>query len=360
MAVHHLKPAAKPPVEPAGAATAPRQPPGRRWRWIAALAVLATVGAGGGWWFLRPVEVSMGEAHRGPAIEAVYASGVVDYVHQARIAPVLTAPIRAVLVEERAQVRPGQLLAQLDDGPQQGTALQLEAQAAQARAAADRQRRLYDAGFGAKAALDDAETQRRAAEGAAASARARLRDYRLTAPFAGQVLRRDAEPGDLATAGKVAFVVADPRSLRITADVDERDVGRLATGLPALVRADAYPGQTFEAKVSEITPQGDAAGRVFRVRLQLGADTPLKPGMTVETNIVVARRETALLAPSAAVKDGVVWRVRDGKARKVAVRVGAASGPQTEVVSGLTAGDRLVLDPPKTLRDGRRVRAKAH
>jgi RND family efflux transporter MFP subunit len=232
--------------------------------------------------------------------------------------------------------------------------LQLEAQAAMARAGAARTQRLLDAGFGAKAANDDAQAQREAAEAAAASARARLDDYRIKAPFAGRVLRRDAEPGDLASVGQPMFAIADLHALRITADVDERDVARLAVGMPALIRADGFPGRNFEARISEITPQGDAAGRVFRVRLSLPRDTPLKPGMTVESNMITARRAAAVLAPSSAVSNGAVWVVRNGRAHRQVVSVGVAGAERTEI-TGLPAGVKVIAKPPTKLKDGQRV-----
>lgn len=364
MAIHQLHtgrsaaPAPSSVTAAVAARTAGPRPTARRRRpWgriLLGLAILAGAAAGG-FLYLRPVPVRVGHAATGEAIDAVYASGVVEYVRQAHVAPIVTAPIRRVLVQEGENVQPGQMLAQLEDGPQVGTTLQLEAQAAQARFAADRQQRLFDAGFGARAARDDAQAQRQASEAAAASARARLLDYRLVAPFAGRVLRRDAEPGDLAVVGQPAFVIADLALVRVTADVDERDVGRLAVGMEAAVRADAYPGQVFRARISDITPQGDSTSRVFRVRLALPPRTPLKPGMTVETNLVTARRSHALLVPSAAISKGAVWIVRDGRAYRETVRTGAAGADLTEIVGDLTSGAAVVLNPPEKLRDRARV-----
>src|SRR4029453_17241625 len=121
----------------AEAAVAPLQPVRRRRRipWVRFLLVLAAVAAAGagGWALLKPLDVRIALVATGPAGGAVYASGVVEYVRQARVAPVVTAPIRQVLVEEGQAVAAGQALAQLDDGPQEGTTLQLEAQAALAR-----------------------------------------------------------------------------------------------------------------------------------------------------------------------------------------------------------------------------------
>uniref|UniRef100_B0T0M5 Efflux transporter, RND family, MFP subunit n=1 Tax=Caulobacter sp. (strain K31) TaxID=366602 RepID=B0T0M5_CAUSK len=339
-------------------APAPRAAARPVWVWlaIAAMAVAALVG---GAVLLRPPTIVPAAVTSGEAVDVVYASGVVEYVRQAHVAPVTTAPIRQVAVAEGERVVAGQLLAQLEDGPSQGTALQLAAQAVQARVTADRTRRLFDAGFAAKAADDDAQAQARAAEAAAQSARARLRDYRLTAPFAGRILRRDAEPGDLASAGATLFLLADTKAVRVTADVDERDIAKLKPGAQALIRADAFAGRVFTGQIAQITPAGDATGRVFRVRIALPPGGALAPGMTVETNLVAERRAHAILAPASAVSDGAVWRIAKGRAYRTPVRVGAASAARVEIVSGLSAGDVVVAAPSKTLRDRQRVRLAA-
>jgi RND family efflux transporter MFP subunit len=326
-----------------------------RWVVLAAFLFLAALS----FVLLRPPLLSVAEATRGEAVDVVYATGVVDYVRQARVAPVVTAPIRRVMVEENAAVRAGQLLTQLEDGPARGTALQLAAQASTARLAAARVERLYQRGFASRAAWDEARGQRNAAVAAAQSARARLADFAVTAPFAGTVLRRDAEPGDLATPSRVLFVVADLSSLRVTADLDERDVARVAEGQTVLVRADAFPGRTFDAAVTEITPQGDAATRVFRVRLGLSPDAPLLAGMTVEANIITGRRSDAILAPASVVLDDAVFVVIDGRVERRAIVRGATGGERVEIRNGVADGERLIVDPPERLRDGQRVRARA-
>jgi RND family efflux transporter MFP subunit len=323
---------------------------------VAAVLGLALLAA---FFMLRPPSVETAPITRGEAVDVVYATGVVDYVRQARIAPIVTAPIYRVFVEEGQGVRRGAQLAQLEDGPQRGTVAQLEAQASTARLAATRVQTLYQRGFASRAAWDEARGQRDAALAAAQSARARLADYAITAPFAGTVLRRDAEPGDLASPSRVLFVVADESSLRVTAELDERDIARVERGQSALIRADAFPNQTFNAEVTEVTPQGDAATRVFRVRLGLDPQSPLRAGMTVEANIISGRRDNALLAPTAAVREDVVWVVANGRVERRAIVRGAVGGERTEIVQGVNDGEQVVLNPSDSLRNGRRVRVRS-
>ncbi|MCA6329252.1 MAG: efflux RND transporter periplasmic adaptor subunit, partial [Phenylobacterium sp.] len=122
---------------------------------------------------------------------------------------------------------------------------------------------------------------------------------------------------------------------------------------------DAFPGQTFASQVSELTPQGDSASRVFRARLTVPAGAPLRPGMTVEANLVVARRAGALLAPTEALSDGQVWVIHKGRAHARPVSTGARGVDRTEILSGLTSGETVILSPPSRLREGSRVQPAA-
>lgn len=331
----------------------------RGWPWLL-LAVVVSLGLGAGLWnVLKPVSVEISVARTGQAIESVYASGIVDFVRQAKIAPVVNVPIRAVRVTEGQTVRAGQPLVDLVAGAEEATALQLAAQATQARSAFNRVDRLYRQSFASPAAREDAMREYEAAEAAARAGRERLRDFHITAPFAGRILRRDAEPGNMAQVGVPLIVIADPSSLRITADIDERDAGRVRPGLHALAHADAFPGQQFPARVTEFTPQGDPAARVFRARLGLDPNSLLRPGMTVEINIVLDRRDDAVLAPRTAVRNGAIWVLVDHRARRRKVVTGIQDSNQIEIVSGVRSGEQVIISPPASLKDGARVSARA-
>jgi len=330
----------------------------RRRRWFVVVSGLMLLIALGSWLLAAP-NVHVVGLRRGPAIESVYASGVVDYVRQARISPVVNAAIRAVRVREGDNVRQGQILVDLVAGQEEATALQLEAQAAQARSTYDRTNQLFRRGFAAPAAHDDALREYQAAAAAARAAEERLRDFHIAAPFAGRVLRRDGEPGNMAQIGTPLIIIADVNSLRITADIDERDAGRIAPGQQALAQSDAFPGQQFPARVSEFTPQGDATARVFRARLSIDPHAALRPGMTVELNIVLSRRDNAILAPTRALRDHLVWVLAGGAAHRRTVVVGVEDPQQVEIRSGLQGEEQVIVDPPTNLRDGAAVQAHA-
>lgn len=323
---------------------------------VAGLCVLLA-GAGLYLWIQRPLHVTVVQARTGVAMDAVYASGIVDYARQANIAAVVSAPIAAVTAAEGEAVREGQVLASLEDGPQAAAVAQLDAQAALSRAGAVRAERLAAEGFGPKAAAEDARSQLRAAEAAARGGAAALRYYRVTAPFSGVIIRRDAEPGNLATPSTVLFTIASPDTLRVTAEVDERDVEGLRDGALAFVSADGLPGQVARGRVEAVTPAGDPEARVFRVRIALPRDTLLKPGMTVDVNIVTGMRPQATLIPITAVEAGQAWVVIEGRAEPRKLQTGARAARSVEVISGVRPGEKVILNPSARLRAGRAVKA---
>jgi multidrug efflux pump subunit AcrA (membrane-fusion protein) len=96
----------------------------------------------------------------------------------------------------------------------------------------------------------------------------------------------------------------------------------------------------------------------FRVRLDVPTDSPLMIGMTVEANIVVARRDDALLVPAASLEAGHVWTVQDGRARARKVETGIVGANRVEILSGIAEGDIVIVSPPKGLSEGKRVRPR--
>ena len=333
---------------------APRSPLARAGLAVAAIAAVAAIVI-----LARPPSVETQTIGVGPAIDVVYATGVVEYVREARLTALVAAPITRVAAAEGQRVREGEVLAQLQDDAPRAAAAQAEAQAGLSRVTADRTYRLYKANYESRAAWDQARAQRDADAAAARAARARLADYAVRAPFAGIILRRDADPGNLASPSAVLFVMADDKRLRVTADLDERDVALVAQGQRALIRADAFGQRAFDARVSEITPQGDSTARTFRVRLALPNDTPLKGGMTVDANIITGARDGAVLAPKAALSDQTAWVVENGRAHKRTVVRGATGASTVEILSGLHAGEAVILNPSSGLHEGARVRARS-
>lgn len=323
------------------------------------LLAAAVLAAGLGLWhMLAGPSVTVVAAHQGRAVEAVYATAVVKPVYWGRVGATGIGRIESITAHEGDKVKAGAELARLDDGAARARIRELRARIEQLRADVARARPLAREGYSSRQSLEHAESELKQARAALAQARHVLNDLVLRAPLDGVVLRRDGEIGETVGPERILFWVGKPRPLRAEAEVDEEDIPRVAIGQKVLIKADAFPGRGLVASVAEITPKGDPVTKSYRVRLSLPDSTPLLIGMTVEANIVVRESDTALLIPVTALGGAgdIVWRVRDGRAQRVPVVLGAKGAVTVEVRDGLKPGDAVIDAPPEGLAEGARVR----
>jgi len=330
----------------------------KRWIWILGGVVAVTVVAGVLWWREGPVAVSVVTPTRGPAIDAIYATGTVEPTVMLPIAPRTAGRLMDLNVDEGGEVRKGQVLARLDDADLTGTVEELEARARYARSQYERIANLVRQGFMAQAEADRTRAEMDAALAAVKRARSQ-RDYMaLTAPADGLIIKRDGERGQYIPAGQAVFYLSCCAPLRVTAEVDEEDIARVRIGQKVVLRADALPGEILDGHVNEVTPKGDPVARSYRVRVTLDDPSRFRVGMTVDANLIVAERANALLVPATTVQGGAVWMVGDGRLHRQPVRVGVTGSGRTEILDGLAPDARLVDSPPTDLRDGHRVRIR--
>jgi len=327
-------------------------------RWLAVPILFAA--AIGGWlfWKGQPPPVTIVSPHVGPAVSLVYATGFAEADHPVAVSARLTAPVVKVLVDEGDSVVRGQPLALLEADQQRALLDEATAKVRQTSLDEERAVSLFAQGWSTRASRDAAVTSAEAARAAARSAHAALNQLVVRAGITGIVIKRDVEPGSLAMPGLALFQLGDPRHMRVTATVDERDVPRLRAGQAALMTNEAWPGRVIHGRVREITPSGDPTQRAFRVRLTADDARDLPFGLTLEVNIVTRSEPAALLVPADAIDEGKVWVVRDGRARRQAVTTGISGARDVQIVRGVTRRDQLIVDPPADLRDGRSVRAR--
>lgn len=214
----------------------------------------------------------------------------------------------------------------------------------------------------AAAASAPAGSDARLLEARVASARATLARSEIRAAVAGTVLRRLAEPGEVLSAGRGILELAREGATEVVAQVDERNLDRLALGQTALVSADAYPEQRLAAAVSEIAPAVDVQTGTVEIRLTV-TDPPatLKQDMTVSVDIEVGRRDRALSVPNEVLRarlgDRAEVRVLvDGRVERREVQLGLLGLERSEVLSGLADGE-LALPASVTLEPGSVARA---
>lgn len=310
-------------------------------------------------WYARPTPVAVARTHRGEAVELIYATGFVEPTQPVSVVSRLTAPVIDIYAAEGDRVRKGQPLVRMDDGDLRNTLDETRAQSRGASITEQRTLALYKQGWATRASRDSAVATAQAARAAERAAAAKLGQYVLRAGIDGIVIKRDVEPGDLATPTRVLMELGDPARTRITATVDERDIPRVHAGQRALLSSDAWPGRVVKGHVTMVTPTGNPDERAFRARLAIDDRVDLPMGMTLEVNIISRRIADALLVPTSALTDGHVWTVTDNRLRKRAVKTGITGTSETQILSGLAEGDSILNNPSDELREGMRVKATA-
>lgn len=385
-------------------------------RWVA-LGVAVLFGALlVAWTRLRAVPVVVTPVVRGQAVEAVYATGSVEAADRVVVKAKTSGSIAEVFVREGSRVKKGELLARIDNptasfdlkrgqtdlnaaSAQAGKeAPQIAVLAAQARAVAadlkqatlelDRTRKLVEKGSApaseverAQARVDQlqgnleanraqqralridlsANAQRQATQ--VKSLAARVADTEVRAPLDGVVLAKNVELGEVVALNQPLFRVADTRVLLLEVNVDEADVARVSDGLSGKPKSEAaislyaFAKTVFRGEVVEILPDADRQRRAFVAKIRFLAPPPeLRSGMTAEVNVVTARHDAVLLAPSSAEADGAVWVAANGRVERRPVKVGIRDLLRVEVVSGLSEGESVVIEGRDQLAPGSRVR----
>jgi len=332
--------------------------PRRKTLIVSALLLLAV--AGGAYWrFGRPPLVTAVAATRGTAAEIVYATGGVEPVTWAKVASVVRDRIVDICRCEGTTVKKGDVLARLDDREIAAGLKELKAREQFLMSEMSRVSALIAKGATTTQAYERAGMDLQTVQGLIAVQTEKIADYVIVAPMDGVVLRRDGEVGEIAEVGQILFRIGVPKPLQVVAEVNEEDIPRVALGQTVLFRTDAFPGRQLEGKVSEITPMGDVNAKTFRVKVALPDDTPLKPGMSVEANIVTREKANALLVPADAVQGDAVFVVDNARLKKRAVTIGIRGTRTVEIVAGLKDGERVAAPVSADLKDGARVRAQA-
>lgn len=201
------------------------------------------------------------------------------------------------------------------------------------------------------------------ANAALESAQARRDLLTLRAPVDALVIARDAEPGDVAQAGRALLTLAEDGETRVHATLDEKNLRYLHLDARAQAVADAFPGQPFEAVVYYLSPAIDAQRGTVEVRLRVPEPPAfLRPDMTVSVEVVIGRKEQAMTLPLEAVReiDGAtpwVLVAVDGRATKRPVKIGLRGVGRIEIADGLSEGDVAIM-PAGGALEGDRIRIK--
>ncbi|NGO40447.1 efflux RND transporter periplasmic adaptor subunit [Limisphaera ngatamarikiensis] len=267
------------------------------------------------------------------------------------------ARIEEMLVVPGQSVRAGELLVRLDDREIRARYEQARAVYEQAERDFRRREKLFQEQTISRAEYDAAEAQLRVAAAALQEAETQLGHTRIVAPFDGVITAKHADVGDLAVPGRALLEIEDPKALRLEADLPEALLDRVQLGQTLTVRVPAAQ-VTLEGTVSEITPVADPRTRTFPVKVDLPARPGLRSGQFGRLLVPVAEVE-AIRVPVRAIhvkgQMELAYVVKEGRAELRLVKTGKRLGEEVEVVSGLAAGESLVVESDRPLRDGQPV-----
>ena len=283
---------------------------------------------------------------------------------KARESVTLTAKVSEIVqdvhFDSGQQVKAGQTLVTLKGDAAQATLVQAEATYAEAERLYRRQKELADQQLIARSQLDTQLALRDAAAARVRQARADIGDRSVRAPFAGVLGIRQVSPGSLITANSTIATLDDISRMYVDFQVPEAALASVEAGNTVTATAAAYSGESFEGEVETIEARIDATTRAVTVRAVFpNAERKLRPGMLLDVRLFRPERQ-ALVIPEIAVvqvgRDSFVYRVKpDGSVEQAAVTAGVRRDGQVEIVKGIAAGDRIVIDGTGKLRPGVKV-----
>jgi RND family efflux transporter MFP subunit len=381
-------------------------------RWILALVVLAAVAVIVLFTWLRPAPAAEVQTVAAQGVQGgqnntvLNASGYVTARRQATVSSKFTGRVTEVLIEEGMEVEEGQVLARLDDSnvrasfeladaqllSAQRNLKETETLLTEARLNHERTRKLVEKGLSSQQELDRsraltgtlaAQLERKQADVSVAERqvdiyRLQLEDMIIRAPFAGIIVAKNAQPGEMISPVSAGGgftrtgigTIVDMSSLEIEIDVNEAYINRVTAGQEVIATLDAYPDWKIPCHVIAIIPTADRQRATVEVRVGFDRlDRKILPDMGVKVAFRQGGGEetgsagpTGVKIPAQAVRetDGrrYVFVVNDSIAERRAVAVGERSGESILVTGGLSRGERVVVSAPAELVDGQRVRER--
>jgi membrane fusion protein (multidrug efflux system) len=205
--------------------------------------------------------------------------------------------------------------------------------------------------------LVQAEASLQRAQAALELAQQRLDESTIKAPISGVIAERFLDKGDTASLAQPFVSIVDMDVVKVIAKVPERDIAGIKKGAQAIIKPDAYPGENFLGTVVKVSPVLDSASRTLDIEIEApNPDYKLKPGMFARVELTLSVHKGVPVIPvDVMFKEGeeiFVYVVNGGKALKKKVITGISDGIKTEILSGLEAGEQLIVAGYSNLRDG--------
>ncbi|HUK99683.1 MAG TPA: efflux RND transporter periplasmic adaptor subunit [Nitrospirota bacterium] len=375
--------------------------------WIGAIAFMASAVTALYLFVFNPtfeVEVvTISLAYPSQSLTSLNASGYVVAQRKAAVSSKATGRLEWLGVEEGSKVKKNEIIAQIEDSDVAAARDQAEANVNNAKSSLDqaraelddatlnykRNKELASKGYISRMDFDTADARYKRAQAGVAGAEAAINSMKaalkaaevvveytkIRAPFDAVVLTKDADVGDVVTplgaaanAKASVVTIADMTSLKVEADVSESNLGKVKLDQPCEILLDALPDKRFRGTVHMIVPTADRSKASVMVKVRfLDQDPRILPEMSAKVAFLERavtnqeERPKVVVNPGAIIsRDGhqTVFLVTSNQVKEVTIRTGERMGDTLEILDGVKVGDKVVLKPPKRLKNGSKISIK--
>ncbi len=309
----------------------------------------------------KSVDVSTMEVKPGNFTNYVQIQGKVDAQDNLIAYPQSPGTITAINARPGQHVSKGQILVQLDNSVLKQNIAQAQSQISLLNTLYQRQKNLWDQKIGTEVQYLQAQTNLQSAQKQAAALRQQANMYRIISPISGTIDQMDLKLGQVAQPGVTGIRIVNADNLKVKADVPESYSGSVGTGNNVkILIPDA--NDSLVTKVTFAAKAIDPTSRSFAVEIKLPASKSksLRPNMTAILKIADYNKSKAISIPVKSIQkseDGdYVFINNNGMAKRVNVKVGNTYGGQSEIISGLNAGDQLITEGATDVEDGDKVK----
>jgi membrane fusion protein (multidrug efflux system) len=275
------------------------------------------------------------------------------------VTPKVSNVVTAVRFAEGQQVRKGDVLVELDADQARADLAVAQAALTESTGQLKRSRELYETRVLSEQQIEQIEATHAANRARVASARARLNDTVIRAPFDGRAGLRRVSVGSLVEPGTVITTLDDTSTIKLDFTVPETVVASMKPGLDLQATSVAYPGQAFAGRVASVDSRVDPQTRSVTVRAELPNDRGLlKPGMFLTVKLARGQADVLVVPEESLVPeqgDVYVYVVREGAASKRKVQTGQRQVGTVQITAGLEPGEFVVTEGTQKLRDGASV-----
>jgi membrane fusion protein, multidrug efflux system len=268
--------------------------------------------------------------------------------------------VTQIRFREGEQVRRGDILVQLDNVEAAAELMAARAALSESQSQLDRSRELFATNALSQSQMDQLEATLSANQARVTTAQSRLNDTTIRAPFDGRVGLRNVSVGSLLSAGTVITTLDDTRIIKLDFAVPESFVAVLKEGLPLTASSVAFPNRQFAGKVASVDSRVDPTTRSVVVRASVpNPDGALKPGMFLTVKMRQDRERIVMIPEQALVPEEgrqFVFVAEGERAAKREVAIGRRKPGRVEIIRGLAAGDRVIVEGTQKVRDGGAIR----